>query len=360
MRSLFKILISAVTTGVFLCTAGSLFAMPITEPDADVSLDIGGWATQRTSWFTPAEVGGEQRTSFLTTASEYRFNLTFGTETFTAWAQLWRRFDNSGNIGDLAQQHIQLIWKPMDNLELIFGRLQYLHWTDRAVIWESYMGWAPVLPSGTYIGYVETNDGLDVTFDIGSALRVGAAVFTRGQVSGNDNDDTNNYRTIVPHIVFTGGPLIVRGSFYLEDHETATGAAGSEWSDTDSTANTLLVIDAKFDLGGMFVKADILTRTQEEAGVAGDDTDDIVISAAFNITLGSDYAFVEFSQHTAMDDGAADDNIQVFINVGYNFAIAEGSSGEIAYAQNSNDNGATTGGDDVTASYIGLALRQTF
>lgn len=361
MRSLFKILISTVATGVFLWVAGSLYAMPITGPDADVTLDIGGWATAATGWYTPTETAaGDQPPSYLSMSSEQRLNLTYGTESFTAWAQLWRRFDNAG-VGGVDQQHIQLFWRPIESLEITLGRLAYLHWTDRAVQWETYIGWTPAI-AGTgnpYFGYIETTDGVDVTYDLGSDMRVGLAYITEGKVSGVTIDTDLVASTIIPHFTMTGA-FQLRVSYYLETVETT----GDDWANSDSASSTLLVVDFKlnYDDAGSQIKVDFLNRiVAAESDGSDEDGTDTGISVGWTQMLGDagNSVFVELNTNTLADDDAVDDKVTLWLRVGYAFPIAEGSRGTIEFFQLSDDQG-DIDGDTVAQNWIGLGLLQSF
>lgn len=367
MQSFFRLSAGLVAVGVLLWASATIHAMPVTGPDSDIQMSIGGFVNASTGFYTPAESGGEQAPSYVATSSEYRINLTVGTDKLNAWAQLWDRNSNSA-LGNVDQQHVQVNWMPVDNLQIHAGKLQYVEWADRATQWENYYGWTPAV-AGTgpdFMGYIETNDGIDINYSLGGDMKAGVAYMTEGKVSGTgtaiatdgDGDGTAESgvvaSTIIPHFQMKGD-LQILASYYMETLEGTSDG----WANSGDVSNTLLVIDFKMALGdGSFVKADLLNRVIEEGSPGADngETTDTVIALAYSMGLGDATAFVELSSGTQADDDD-DDSTSLWARLGYYMNVAAGSKMGVEYFQNTTE---TNGGDAVTESWLGLNLFQSY
>ena len=353
MRQLIKLSFITLAVGAFVVTAGSVQAMPVAPPDSPVNLDISGFAGVITSFLTPHEKqpGGDAAPSTFTTTVEARLNVTAGTDTLSVQMARWIREDN-GEVGfgfsEDPYQFAQITWRPIDALRVDAGSIVYLPWTDRSVQWEWFSGVGPIFPTGVYNGYIENVPGIDVGYDLGGGIEVGAALFTTGVVSGtttdlNDGTVEASAQTIVPHFIFATDTLTVRASYYLETSTSTTDA----WANDDGgESDNLTVVGGKFSLpGGSFVKGDYVNRD-------GDNCDDAnsTIAGTYSQGLGDNAAWVSFSSDTAA--GCVDGVDRSYIHAGYSMKVSDGSSVRFEYAQEDDS--------DSTATTFNFVLFQSF
>lgn len=409
MRQMIRLSITSMLVGLLFLGANSLHAMPVAGPTAgeegDISLDIGGFAGVTTQYIQQFEVNGEAPPASFATITEGRLNVTFGNDTLSVTESRWIREGNAGGAaGPLSNaqlglgpgndqndyEFVQATWRPADNLRVDMGSMTYLPWSDRSVEWEYFSTVDGVHTAGTYQGYTEDEPGIDFTYGAG-AIDVGVGLFTRGIVTEipaalaggatpttttTQNDPSgalgNNQsaRTIVPHLVFSGGPLALRASYYLESIEACATTAGNvDCGDTETVDNTLTVVDVKFNYGAAgndFIKLDFIAADgdfYDGVDFNGDGTGDTDASTLFAGTLskalGDNAVWLSFEQ-TTNTWGSADTE-QTLLQIGYQLALAAGSNARFEYEQRQDgDKGQYVGGTDSTASAFNFTLFQTF
>ena len=359
MRQLIKLSFITLAVVAFVWTAGSLRAMPVAGPPPgerdQIALDIGGFAGVITSYIlTPHEQGGEVPPATFTTTTELRLNITLGTDTISVTQARWIRESNDElNFGfaEAPYQFGQFTWRPTDGLRVDAGSMVYLPWTDRAVQWEWFSAVGPIFPSGVFTGYIENSPGVDFSYTAADGIDVGAALFTYGAITGATNSFTpdattgvaQTAMTIVPHVVYSAGPLAVRFSFYSE---TVTGTADG-WANTDDASNTLMVLATKFgyDDAGSFVKFDYLAADGDSYGTANS-----TISFTVSQNLDDNAVWFSFSSNTAA--GGVDGSDQSYMQVGYMLPIAAGSQQRFEFVTQDNS--------DSSATAINWVLFQSF
>ncbi|MCH8843078.1 MAG: hypothetical protein IID61_08885 [SAR324 cluster bacterium] len=368
MRQLIKLSFITLAVVAFVWTAGSLHAMPVAGPPPgerdQIALDIGGFAGVITSYIlTPHEQGGEVPPATFTTTTELRLNITLGTDTISVTQARWIRESNdeiNWGFAEAPYQFGQFTWRPTDGLRVDAGSMVYLPWTDRAVQWEWFSAVGPIFPSGTYTGYIENSPGVDFSYTAADGIDVGAALFTYGAITGTTNSFTTTgldvdgdgiadfqtaqtAQTIVPHLIYSAGPLALRFSYYLE---TITFTFDS-WANDDEAANTLMVLDVKFgyDDAGSFVKFDYLAADGDSYGDPNS-----TISFTVSQNLGDNAVWLSYSANTAA--GGVDGNDQSYMQVGYMLPIAAGSQQRFEFVTQDNS--------DSSATAINWVLFQSF
>jgi len=353
MKSFFKLSIAAVLVGAMSWSA-TAFAMEVAKTDAGVPLSLSGYGAVTFGFLTPNEVGGEAPPSTFATATDVRFTAEWGTEDVMAHWTKWIR-DIDGQAGNITQDMGWVTWSP-GQLRIDVGNIGYVPWGDRAILWENYYTVDSIHQTYTYAGYVEDVNGLDVGFDVGGGIEVGAGIFSQGLVTGTKNQVPAGSvaNTYAVHLVWKAEAMSLRAAFFSETAESAvddptTDAVETNWADSESVSNTLISVTFKIDVG---VKIGVTFNTVD--GDAYDAVDPWTsISPSVRVPLGDNEFGVEAELAT---NGGVDDKGEqadtMYARVFYQMPIAAASFWQVEY--DIKDDAISTG------SMLGLNFKQSF
>lgn len=244
--------VSLLSMGLGLQSAS---AVEISTPGAETRVDLFGFIAVAPGVYSgdqaPANNSGDADPS-VEVSSEYRLNLGVGSADgdLTINAGLWSRDDArifpGQDNGELRM--IWLDWNPNDLITVHAGRSGNFGntWNHRTLIWETYIGWTPVLPTGGYFLMWENNDLIDVQFhvtpdlDIGLNLREGGGISSLGAGSnpnniGGDVQGPCSTATTVCQQSYTFGPTFV---WRFTENQRLAGHAAVEEQDVERAPGT--------------------------------------------------------------------------------------------------------------------------
>ncbi len=321
MRYLFKFSIAALALGALMLVANGLHAMDITTPESpDIKLDINGFMTISPGIIfidaSENNASGDPDPQFPEISLETRIHFTIGTDDFKITGAQWTRDDAviCRNVGtpsatgkaDCQLKMAYLDWDISETVHLHMGRSGNLgnHWNHRSSIWETYMGWTPVLPTGSYFMHLEGNDTIDVQWSITDSFTLGLNAREEPGISslgatvpadtfaaaGNVETDCSaggscgQSLMLGPTAKFDyGAGQWVAGTFQIENQ-----SIGPDHDNTEDLSHTgLLVIwhHQYDDRGGMF-GAQITQLNVENVDSSMDDTVVTDIAAQVLISVG--------------------------------------------------------------------------
>lgn len=360
MKSFLKLSIAAVVFGAMTFAAGFASAAEVAKND-NGTLDISGMGSASFGMFQGYEdAAGEAPPSTFATATDVRLNVTYGNDTMKAKWSKWVR-DVDGGRGNITQDMAQVTWKPSAQLRIDMGNIIYLPWGDRAILWENYYTVSSVHQSGTYAGYPEDVNGLDIGFDVGSGIEVGAGVFSQGLVGGfanrtdtasidGDGDGVKDTftvaSTIVPHLIWSQDTMSLRLAYYMESAE-----GGPNWGESDTVSNTLISATFKINVG---VNIGLTFNSSD-----GDNWEDVdpptTIAFSVRMPLGENNTEAGIEGESVANGGVDDKGEQAdttYFRVFYQMGVAVGSTVQVEYEMA--DNAIST------ASELSLNFKQMF
>ena len=355
MRNLFKFSIAAIAAGTFILVGASLHAMDITtEKTADIKLDINGFMTISPGilFIDAADFDdkGDPDVQFPEISSEARIQFTFGTDTFKITGSQWTRDDAiiCRNVGtpsatgkkDCELRLVYLDWDPTDSIHVVIGRggNRGNHWNHRTCIWETFMGWTPVLPSGCYFMHLEGNDIIDVQFALTDALTIGInareepgisalganvgpdTFATAGNVEhdcATDDDNCGQSLMLGPTVKFDLGPgRWIGGTFQIENQ-----TIGPDHDNTEDLSHTGLMVNVHWSLGdrGGKVGAQLTQLNVEQADSSLDDTEvtDLAVTLLIAVGDGPKITANINSVTWTRDDANGGDRDDLYFDVGF-------------------------------------------
>lgn len=358
----------ALGVGAFLLAVPTLQAAPMVQgapislgESDDISVKVHGFVT-----VSPGVVSIDQSDNAgsgdpppeLDTALESRVHLTFGSDEFSITASQWTRNDavicrNAGvgttGDGDCLLKMVYLDWDITDTVHLHAGRSgnHGNTWNQRTIIWETYMGWTPVLPTGGYFFHWEGNDIIDLTWDLSESFQIGlnareepgissagatapsdnlgtAGNLPAASCSAADNDGDGSQDSLChaslmygPTFMWSFGPgMRLSGTYQIENQEVEEDNAST--AGFDDTTNTLthtaplLIYRWDFDdAGSMFgVQYTQLNIEEDSPFQGGDETTvtDWASQLVLNVA-GSNFVFANLNTVNWDFDGDERDDL---------------------------------------------------
>ena len=397
MRRLTKMLLAFFTASAFLLVGGSAFGMGVVPPSEDgISFDVSGFITVAPGFYTldsPDSAQSGDAPASLELTLESRIHFSFGTDSLKLIGSQWTRkdpniFDVNGAAGGEGElKMVYLDWNVTDTTHIYMGRLgnQGGTWNQRTCIWETYMGWTPVLPAGCYLMHWENNDIFDITYNLNSDLQIGLYASDGGLVSSLGAGQARDVRppggnvggnacsaaaggdgcgvstTLGPTFMVSFGRSRVSGTFQIEQQtrEDTTIADSEGFDDSEDLSHTGLIVIYRNDYGddgGVFGVQ--YTLLNVDGGNAGVDTTVTDIATEVTVELGdSQVAFLNFNLYSADFDGDVVD--KTYIDFGWiDNGFGPGQRIGLAYRQL--DTAAIDSADDSLASVIEFSVWQNF
>jgi hypothetical protein len=380
MRAFLKLSIAA--AAIALLVAGSAFAGTV-ENGSDSKVTVGGIVWAGIGYVTPFEdAAGNVQTSQFDVNNETRLNVTWAAGPLTGHWEYWMRndigrnnnFDGDGDgtgdthLNDADGDEIMgwVSWAPNESMQLDVGQLEDQSWMERSVDWDMHAGtmYMPGATPGAYKGFPEDTPGLDFTFKA-DAIRAGLAVYAAGVVSGAGNNNRNSTaQTYIVHAEFKSDFMWIAAYLQSESVSTAGTATvdggpgpdgipgnaddpddttSTDWGSSTDTANSLIGVSTKFDLGVGVLKVQFLSlsgdywddKVAADGSVGVDPPTDIAFAYIHN--LGDDKVSIEYDMaDNSTTDDKGEQAAATWLRVAYKMHLGTNADLQVEYAMSDN------------------------
>lgn len=341
MKRLIKALLAILTAGAVLLIGGSAHALGVVGPtETTTGFEVFGFVTVAPGILLQdapdSDQSGDPDPSLENSLSAEIY-FSFGTETLKIIGAQFFRDDpvicnptgvvGSSNTNEgisCDKQMLYLDWDITDAVHLYVGRLDDAagSYTHRTIIWETYMGWTPVLPTGGYFLMWEGNDMIDVTWNLSPDIQIGLNLRDGGAISALGANDARDVRP-------SGGNIGAGG-------QPCSGAAGAGGCSQSTTIGpTFMLTFGKQRLsGGLFVELQNKEEDPSDPTSEGFDDSEDLTHNAFLVIYRNDYgdAGGMFGiQYTLLNIDGGDTGVDTTVNDIAAQLIVEIADGQVVF-----------------------------
>jgi hypothetical protein len=389
MRIFVKLSIAAIALGATLFwAAGPLAAAEVAKGD-NGTLSVGGFVNGRFGLLTPKgsmTAGDEDAPASFQGHGEGAIMITAK----TADGEVEGHIDNrirgqSGQLGGASANGGYLTgawgtWVPMENLRINAGLIGYLEFEERTTHWENYVGFRPIPVGDEYQWFPENKRALDVTYAIPGDMRIEVGLWiptdpatynrdggnTQAKTYGGSGYDPAAPSTpmvksaYVPHVLVRAADWMVSALYGSETLAVSdpTGGGGG-WNDSEESANTGMVIVARYNYcPTCFAKAGITTTTYDKFNIDGALAEEThtAMAVAVQQGIGGPYAvYLEYMSTT--DENGIKDQDRTWMRVGVKKSFVGGSRVHLDYESNDAKYG---GFDPDPDTFIAVSIVQNY